>query len=140
YWKKNWNTFKSKIPHQQEPYASRNWGHNNHSLCSYQGKLKPAIAHHLVNTFVPTNGSILDPFSGVGTIPFEAALTGRTSFGIDISLPAYYISFAKVNTPISKESYNYIKAIDTFINTNKCTKEELTEARNFGFNKKLSDY
>ncbi len=140
YWKKNWNTFKNKLPHQQEPYASRNWGHNNHSLCSYQGKLKPAIAHHLVSTFVPENGSILDPFSGVGTIPFEAALTGRTSFGIDISLPAYYISFAKVNSPISKESYNYIKVIDTFINKNKCTKEELTEVRNFGFNKKLSDY
>ncbi|HAB52681.1 MAG TPA: hypothetical protein DCE80_11015, partial [Ignavibacteriales bacterium] len=43
-WEKNWNRFKSELPQQQEPYASRNWGHNNHSLCSYQGKLKPAIA------------------------------------------------------------------------------------------------
>jgi tRNA G10 N-methylase Trm11 len=140
YWKKNWSSFKKKLPHQQEPFASRNWGHNNHSLCSYQGKLKPAIAHHLVNTFVPEYGSILDPFSGVGTIPFEAALTGRTSFGIDISLPAYYISFAKVNSPVSKESYDYIRAIDAFVRSNECTKEELTETRNFGFNKKLSDY
>lgn len=140
FWKKNWNYFKSAVPHQQYPYSSRNWGHSNHSLCSYQGKLKPSIAHHLVATFVPENGSILDPFSGVGTIPFEAALTGKTSFGIDISLPAYYISYAKVTAPKSNESYNYINALQQFINKNKCTQVELNQAKNFGFNKKLSEY
>jgi tRNA G10 N-methylase Trm11 len=140
FWKKNWNHFKTVVPHQQAPYASRNWGHNNHSLCSYQGKLKPAIAHHLVHTFVPENGSMLDPFAGVGTIPFEAALAGKTSFGIDISLPAYYISLAKVTAPQSQESYAYINALQQFIKKNKCTKEELNEAKTFGFNKTLSEY
>ncbi|MBK8711312.1 MAG: hypothetical protein IPL97_05510 [Niastella sp.] len=140
FWKKNWNHFKTEIPHQQVPYSSRNWGHNNHSLCSYQGKLKPAIGHHLVKTFVPENGSMLDPFAGVGTIPFEAALAGKTSFGIDISLPAYYISLAKVTAPISVESYNYIYSIGQFIKESKCTKEELEEAKRFGFNKTLSEY
>jgi DNA modification methylase len=140
FWKKNWNYFKTAVPHQEQPYASRNWGHNNHSLCSYQGKLKPAIAHHLVQAFVPANGSMLDPFAGVGTIPFEAALAGKTSFGIDISLPAYYISLAKVTAPHSQESYNYINALQQFIKKNKCTKEELNEAKTFGFNKTLSEY
>ncbi len=140
FWKKNWNNFKTEIPHQQEPYSKRNWGHNNHSLCSYQGKLKPSIAHHLVNTFVPENGSMLDPFSGVGTIPFEAALSGKTSYGIDISVPAYYISFAKVTAPISTESYNYINSLGKFIKENKCTKNELNEVKTFGFNKTLAEY
>ncbi|HET9055572.1 MAG TPA: DNA methyltransferase [Chitinophagaceae bacterium] len=140
FWAKNWDHFKTVVPHQQPPYASRNWGHNNHSLCSYQGKLKPAIAHHLVQTFVPENGSMLDPFAGVGTIPFEAALAGKTSFGIDISLPAYYISLAKVTAPHSQESYSYINALQQFIKKNKCTKEELNEAKIFGFNKTLSEY
>jgi len=140
HWKKNWESFRNEIPHQQEPYSSRNWGHNNHSLCSYQGKLKPAIAHHLVKTFVPENGSVLDPFSGVGTIPFEAALAGKLSYGIDISLPAYYISNGKVNAPISSESFSYIEALDNFIKANKCTKKEIDEVKNFGFNKKLSEY
>ncbi len=139
-WKKNWDSFRTDIPHQQEPYSSRNWGHNNHSLCSYQGKLKPAIAHHLVKTFVPENGSVLDPFSGVGTIPFEAALAGKLSYGIDISLPAYYISYGKVNAPVSSESFSYIEALDNFIKANKCTKKEIDEVKNFGFNKKLSEY
>lgn len=140
FWEKNWDHFKTVVPHQQTPYSSRNWGHNNHSLCSYQGKLKPAIAHHLVETFVPENGSMLDPFAGVGTIPFEAALAGKTSYGIDISLPAYYISLAKVTAPHSKESYDYINALQQFIKKNKCTKEELNEAKTFGFNKTLSEY
>ncbi len=140
FWEKNWKNFKTIVPHQQAPYSSRNWGHNNHSLCSYQGKLKPAIAHHLVETFVPEYGSMLDPFAGVGTIPFEAALAGKTSFGIDISLPAYYISLAKVTAPQSKESYAYINALQQFIKANKCTKEELNEAKTFGFNKTLSEY
>ncbi|MGE4589909.1 MAG: DNA methyltransferase [Acidaminococcaceae bacterium] len=140
HWKKNWDSFRNEIPHQQEPYSSRNWGHNNHSLCSYQGKLKPSIAHHLVKTFVPENGSVLDPFSGVGTIPFEAALAGKLSYGIDISLPAYYISNGKVNAPISSESFSYIEALDNFIKANKCTKKEIDEVKNFGFNKKLSEY
>jgi tRNA G10 N-methylase Trm11 len=140
FWEKNWNNFKTIVPHQQPPYLSRNWGHNNHSLCSYQGKLKPAIAHHLIKVFVPENGIMLDPFSGVGTIPFEAALAGKTSYGIDISLPAYYISYAKVVAPISNESINYLNALQQFIRENKCTNEELKETKNFGFNKTLSEY
>lgn len=140
HWEKNWKNFRTEIPHQQQPYSSRNWGHKNHSLCSYQGKLKPAIAHHLVNTFVPENGSVLDPFSGVGTIPFEAALAGKLSYGIDISLPAYYISYAKVNTPKPSESYAYIEALDNFIKNNQCTKKEIDDVKSFGFNKKLYEY
>lgn len=139
-WRKNWCNFKLGIPHQQMPFSKRNWGHPNHSLCSYQGKLKPAIAHHLVKTFVPEGGSLLDPFSGVGTIPFEAALFGKTSYGIDISLPAYCISLAKVSVPIRNECYAYINSLEQFIKGNKCTKGELYEVKNFGFNKTLSEY
>ncbi|MDP2303685.1 MAG: DNA methyltransferase [Ignavibacteria bacterium] len=140
FWNQNWKQFKINVPHQQEPYSRRNWGHNNHSICSYQGKLKPAIAHHLVKTFVPETGTLLDPFSGVGTLPFEAALSGKMSYGIDISLPAFYISQSKVTVPISIEVFNYINTLKQFITNNKCTKEELSEAKIFGFNKTLSEY
>lgn len=140
FWEKNWNTFKTEIPHQQQPYSKRNWGHSKHSLCSYQGKLKPAIAHHLVKTFVPDNGSVLDPFAGVGTISFEAALAGKKSFGIDISLPAYYISSAKVSIPLQNEIDLYLNALAKFIEKMNCTEAELYEVKNFGFNKTLSEY
>ena len=136
----NWEHFKNNLPHQKLPYSKRNWGHPLHSLCSYQGKLKASIANHLIKTFVPENGSILDPFSGVGTIPFEAALNGRKSYGFDISIPAYYISTAKISTHKKNECLNYIQQITEFIKLNGCTKEELNEAKHFGFNKKLVEY
>ncbi len=139
-WKTDWNAFKNEIPHQREPYSKRNWGHSNHSLCSYQGKLKPSIAHHLIKTFVPEDGIMLDPFCGAGTIPFEAALAGKISYGIDISLPAYYISYAKVVLPVLNECYSYIKSLEYYIKNNECTASELSQTQSFGFNKKLSDY
>jgi DNA modification methylase len=136
----NWDYFKSNLPHQKPPYSKRNWGHPLHSLCSYQGKLKASIAYYLIKTFVPENGTILDPFSGVGTIPFEAALNGRKSYGFDISIPAYYISNAKISLHKKSECLNYIRQIAEFIEQNGCTKEELNEAKHFGFNKTLSEY
>jgi len=140
FWKDKWEQFKKNLPHQLLPYSKRNWGHNLHSLCSYQGKLKPSIAFHLVKTFVPNGGLVLDPFSGVGTIPFESALNGMKSFGIDISIPAYYISYAKVTMHQKNECYKYIHKLKDFIQSNKCTSQEIQEAKSFGFNKTLSEY
>jgi len=140
YWQKNWNNFKSTLPHQVLPYSKKTWGQPNHSLCSYQGKLKPAIAHHLVKTFVPVGGTILDPFAGVGTIPFEAALNGCRSYGIDINISAYYIANSKISLNTIKICQNYIKKMASYIVNNKCTKQELEEVNSFGFNKKIVDY
>ncbi len=137
---KNWHRFKDTLPHQSPPYSKRNWGHKLHSLCSYQGKLKPSIAHHLVKSFVPSGGSVLDPFSGVGTIPFEAALNGMISFGLDISLPAYFISYSKVTRHNHSKCMKYIKRIQNFIESNRCTRKELSEVRRFGFNRKIHEY
>ena len=61
-WRQPWNYFKNNLPHQRRPYSKRNWGNSLHSLCSYQGKLKPAIAHHLVETFVPEDGVMFRSF------------------------------------------------------------------------------
>jgi DNA modification methylase len=139
-WQKHWNLFKMQLPHQQEPFSKKNWGNTNHSLCSYQGKLKPAIAHHLVTTFVPENGTFLDPFSGVGTIPFEGALNGRKSFGIDISKPAYFISSAKVGLCKPSKCFEIIQNLREWINATNYNTSELEKWKNFGFNKTLHEY
>jgi len=135
-----WEKFKKDLPHQKSPYSKRNWGHSLHSLCSYQGKLKPAIACHLVKTFVPDGGRVLDPFSGSGTIPFEAALNGMQSYGMEISVPAYYISSAKVSLHKKNSCYKYIKKLHGFIQNGRCFKQELMETKQFGFNGALSEY
>lgn len=94
---KAWESFKTELPHQVGEMARRNWGHSWHSMCSYQGKLKPSLARCLVETLLPEKGGrVLDPFSGVGTIPFEARLCGHEAFGFDISPAAVAISRAKL--------------------------------------------
>jgi len=139
-WKKNWNNFKKELPHQTTPFSKRNWGDNLHSLCSYQGKLKPSIANQLVSTFVPKNGSVLDIFGGVGTIPLEAALQGKKSYNFEISPAAIIISKAKLSKISKKRVLSVVEKLSLFIKNNKPNKSELTEAQSFGFNKKLKEY
>ncbi|MDR1973588.1 MAG: site-specific DNA-methyltransferase [Bacteroidales bacterium] len=138
-WQEKWNDIKTNLPYQKEPFSKKNWGNPNHSLCSYQGKLKPAIANHLVTTFVPEGGTFLDLFSGVGTIPFEGALTGRKAYGIDISKPAYYISSAKVGKSNPEDCFEIIFDLENYINLNK-SNADFNRWKNFGFNKTLQDY
>ncbi len=86
-------------PFGQRPYAARNWGHPWHSMCSYQAKLKPSIAHFLVREFSLPGDTVLDPFSGAGTIPLEACLQGRLGWGNDINPLANRLTAAKTVRP-----------------------------------------
>lgn len=139
-WESSWNNFKENLPHQSLPFSKKNWGNINHSLCSYQGKLKPAIAHHLVDTFIPMGGTIFDPFAGVGTIPFEACLNGRIGLGMDISIMAYYISQAKVGYTDPKLAYECINRLDEYIKKNHVPESEIKLYGNFGLNRTLQEY
>ena len=115
-----WNDFRANLPHQQDDMARRNWGHSWHSICSYQGKLKPAIARSLVDALMPESGGrMLDPFSGVGTIPFEARMCGHTAFGFDISPAAVAISRAKLEKVDWETVETLICELETLINGQK---------------------
>ncbi len=95
--------FQETLPYKNSPYDKRNWGHGLHSLCSYQGKLKPSLAHWIVRYFVMEGGRILDPLGGVGTIPFEAALLGHEAVSNDKSPFAATVARAKLAPPSHAE-------------------------------------
>lgn len=135
-----WSHFINELPQHQLPYSKKNWGNPNHSLCSYQGKLKPSIAYHLVNIFVPKDGQVFDPFSGVGTIPFEAALNGRRAFGMDISPLAYYVSSAKLHRNDEDKCLNIISKLNNFIEGSKLPRNYFATNSKFGFNRTLAEY
>lgn len=139
-WSNNWHQFKKTLPHQQNPFTKRNWGHPVHSLCSYPGKLKPAIAHHLVKIFVPEKGTILDPFAGSGTVPFEAALQGKISYGFELNPAAFAIASGKIQPPKENKCITLIQKIEDFIKNNTPTEQELKDVQEFGFNGKLVEY
>jgi tRNA G10 N-methylase Trm11 len=139
-WKIKWNEFKSHLPHQHLPYSKRNWGNSLHSLCSYSGKLKPSIAHYLVDIFVPPGGKLLDPFAGVGTIPFEGSLQGKHTYGFEISPAAYFIANAKLHHHTNEGCDYVIEKLESFITSNIPTDDEINECKSFGFNGKISEY
>lgn len=139
-WEKDWNEFKIDQPHKMQPYAKRNWGDPLHSLCSYQGKLKPSLAYHLVKTFLKPGDTMLDPFVGVGTIPLEASKLGVRSFGFDISPTALTISIAKVSHLEHSQVKEEIEKLNAYIKSSSVKSSDLEEAQNFGFNKKLIEY
>jgi len=139
-WKAAWTAFQRDLPHQQEPFSKRNWGHPLHSLCSYEGKMKPSLAAHLVRIFVPAGGTMLDPFVGVGTIPFEAALGGIKSYGFEISPAARAIATAKLGRPDCEICARLLDELEQVIQDNEPTPAERDSAESINFNGRLPDY
>lgn len=140
-WRKQWSTFKRDLPHQQDGYKKRNWGNARHFLCSYQGKMKPSLAHFLVRTFTSPGDSLLDPFAGVGTIPLEAALNGVRSWSFDISPAAINITRAKLNRVSAEEVEKKLAAIQMGLRTvSSPSEKELEAARKIRFNGPLQTY
>ena len=131
--------FQQALPYKSEPYNKKNWGHPLHSLCSYQGKLKPSLAYWLVNTFVPPKGILLDPIGGVGTIPFEGAISGRTVISNDKSPFASIIGRAKLNPPSLQEISSALEILKEKLADIKLTTSDYEEA-NFGLNASIKDY
>ena len=135
-----WKEFKVTLPHQAEPFCKRNWGHPLHSLCSYGGKLKPSIAHFLVKDFVPEKGSVLDPFAGVGTIPFEACLQGKRAYAFEISPSAYGIANAKIHRPDHEKIKEILSDLKQYIDDGQVLDQEIAGTVQINFNKEISSY
>ncbi|MBF6271649.1 DNA methyltransferase [Nocardia farcinica] len=131
--------FKRQLPYKHAPYDSRSWGHKLHSLCSYQGKLKPAIAHWLVQEFTQPGDLVIDPLCGVGTIPFEAALLGRRGIGNDLSPFASTIAQAKLSPPSEVEALAGLEKIEQAMSCVKLSGSDYTAAE-FGLNASVRDY
>jgi tRNA G10 N-methylase Trm11 len=135
-----WQRFKENLPHQRHPYSKRNWGHPLHSLCSYAGKIKPSLAAHLIEAFVPEGGRVLDPFAGSGTIPFEATLKGRTAYAFDISPVAIAITSAKIGSPDAGECEQVVRLLEEWIQQYVPSTDEIDRAGHIGFNGRLGNY
>lgn len=136
-------SFMNTMPYKQAPYSGRNWGHSWHSLCSYHGKLKPAIAHFLVEQFTEPGDVVLDPLCGVGTIPLEACLQGRIGIGNDLSELAYAVTKAKVEKPELSKCQSILSKLEAFIEKNRNSDEvscAIQKYKDFGYNGKLQNY
>lgn len=134
--------FIDRRPYAVQPYSARNWGGRLHSLCSYQGKLKPSIAHFLVKWFTAPGEVVLDPMCGVGTIPLEARRQGRVGIGSDLSDLAVAVSRAKLERAEPGACQAAIDELSGFIATDKARLRDLvrSEQADFGLNGAVIDY
>ena len=135
--------FMKEMPYKKEPYSGRNWGHAWHSLCSYHGKLKPAIAYFLIKQFTKPGDIVVDPLSGVGTIPLEACLQKRIGIGNDLSELAFCVTKAKVEKIEEEKCLEVLNELENYIEEHKNRSSieiQIEKYKNFGFNRKLSEY
>jgi hypothetical protein len=132
-------SFQARLPYRDKPFSGRAWGHPLHSLCSYQGKLKPAMAHWLIREFTEPGDLVIDPLSGVGTIPFEAALAGRRSFANDLSPFAATVARGKLDPPSLDDADKALRQLELAMSEVRLSAADL-EAAGFGLNATVRDY
>lgn len=130
--------FCETAPHRVGEFAKRNWGGPLHSLCSYQGKLKPSIARFLVEWFTQPGDRVLDPMGGVGSIPLEARRLGRVGISTDLSPLAVAVSRAKLEIFDEADVWRGLKDLETYIN-DPGANPDISQAQ-FGLNGPISAY
>lgn len=74
-----------------------------HQLSPFLGKMKSTMAKELVQTYSSPGDTILDPFSGSGTVPLEAAIENRGAIGIDRNPYSILLSKAKLDPPATEK-------------------------------------
>ena len=82
----------------------RLWGHSLHPMCSYLASFPAALAHAFIARYSRPGDVVLDPFSGRGTAPLQAAAEGRIGVGNDLNPFAHLLTAAKVEPPTAAEA------------------------------------
>lgn len=92
--------------------------------------MKPGLAHHLIRLFTSPGDVVLDPFSGSGTVPLEAALQGRIPVGLDLSPLAFTVTQGKIAPPTTAEATGLLDNLSSYIETHKgLVRPDTEEAR-----------
>jgi len=68
-------------------------------LSPYVGKMKSGMARVLIALYSKLGDTVLDPFTGSGIVPLEAALSGRCAWANDLSPYAYVLTRGKLEAP-----------------------------------------
>lgn len=68
-------------------------------LSPYVGKMKSGMVKVLINLYSKPGETILDPFSGSGVVPLEAALAKRCAWANDLNPYAYVLARGKLEAP-----------------------------------------
>ncbi len=73
--------------------------HRFHALCPYFAMFPETFVEEWIDRVCRKTDTVLDPFCGRGTAPFQALLMGRSAIGCDINPVAFCVTRAKTNAP-----------------------------------------
>jgi site-specific DNA-methyltransferase (adenine-specific) len=89
----------------------RLWGHSFHPMCSYLASFPAALAHAFIARYSRRGDVVLDPFSGRGTTPLQAAAEGRIGVGNDLNPFAHLLTASKVEPATRGETSMRVAAL-----------------------------
>jgi hypothetical protein len=92
--------------------------HRFHSLCPYFAMFPESFAEQWIEKLSKPGDVILDPFSGRGTTPFQALLSGRAAIGNDINPVAFCLTRAKTSAPKESAVKQRITSLENRFNAN----------------------
>jgi hypothetical protein len=94
-----------RLPIEPEWKAQpRLWGHSLHPMCSYLASFPAALTHAFIARYSRSGDVVLDPFSGRGTAPVQAAAEGRIGVGNDLNPFAHLLTAAKLDPPTAADA------------------------------------
>ncbi len=89
----------------------RLWGHSLHPMCSYLASFPASLVHAFIARYSRPGDVVMDPFSGRGTAPVQAAAEGRIGVGNDLNPLAHVLTAAKLEPATSAESRTRLAAL-----------------------------
>jgi hypothetical protein len=90
---------------------ARLWGHSLHPMCSYLASFPASLAHAFIARYSRPGDVVLDPFSGRGTAPVQAAAEGRIGVGNDLNPLAHVLTAAKLAPATPAETRTRLAAL-----------------------------
>lgn len=83
------------------------------NLFAWRGQFSPQLIDCLLDAYCPIGSTILDPFSGSGTVLYEAAMKSLQAFGFEINPSAWIFSklyeFANVDAEAREEAIRELR-------------------------------
>jgi site-specific DNA-methyltransferase (adenine-specific) len=89
----------------------RLWGPSLHPMCSYLASFPASLAHAFIARYSRPGDVVLDPFSGRGTAPLQAAAEGRIGVGNDLNPFAHLLTAAKLEPAVPAEARTRLAAL-----------------------------
>jgi site-specific DNA-methyltransferase (adenine-specific) len=90
---------------------ARLWGHSLHPMCSYLASFPASLVHAFIARYSRPGDVVLDPFSGRGTVPVQAAAEGRIGVGNDLNPLAHVLTAAKLEPGSPAETRTRLAAL-----------------------------